>query len=166
MVRKIRKLEFWKPSDNLKSWLDPQFCPYKSSVDIRCSHAVSMITSDWLATKHSQQGLDRPTHDFVYPADCLFNNTWFCLSSRLSFQQHMILFIQQTVFSTTHAELAKTFLVDIVHKTFTCHVFANIAVFTDRCWSLTLKVLCRMCSWLKVDSHAVWKISKVWVIWL
>ena len=79
LVREIRKLESWKPSDNLKSWLDPEFCPYMSSVDIRCSHAVSMITSDQLATKHSQQGLDWPTHDFVYPADCLFNNTcWAC----------------------------------------------------------------------------------------
>ena len=97
LVREIRKLEFWKPSDNLKSWLDPEFCPYKSwldpefcpykswldpefcpyksLVDIRCSHAASVITSDQLATKHSQQGLDWPTHDFLYPADCLFNNT-------------------------------------------------------------------------------------------
>ena len=40
----------------------------QSSAHIRCFPSVSIIHSDWPATKHSQQGLDWPTHDV-----CLFS---------------------------------------------------------------------------------------------
>ena len=61
------KLEFWKPEDTLMSWQDSQFSPHVQcwATHTRCFPTVSVIPSDWLATKCKHWSRQ---HSFDWPA--------------------------------------------------------------------------------------------------
>ena len=138
-VRKTRKLEFWKFIDTLLSaQLDSQFCS-RVETYIRCFPSVSIIISDWLATKYKQSTMP------------WLANTVFCLSSKMSFQQpkltckHVFLvdflareFPADCFFNSPSWTCKNVFLVEFLTRAFSADVFPTAqAELAKTCFSWT-----------------------------